>query len=194
MAARPFSFSAWVWHRVGLGDSVHQHADSFSAWVGRRVRSGPRPSARRRPRRGAAMRGCALALCRRSLTRLAQPAGRSQPRARAPQAWRRVPYAQARCNEHYEQHMRAAHSVTCGARRGRASGRWKRRTHAHHGISAVSKNTGSSLVLGMGLSSRSLRRAISASMTCARVRACPRAHVTGASAPVQTHPSCRSAP
>lgn len=42
------------------------------------------------------------------------------------------------------------------------SGRWKRRTQAHQGISLVSNSTGSSLVEGMGLSSSSLRRAISA--------------------------------
>ena len=46
------------------------------------------------------------------------------------------------------------------------SGRWKRLTQAHHGIWAVSKNTGSSFVLAMGLSSSIFRRPISASMTC----------------------------
>ena len=47
----------------------------------------------------------------------------------------------------------------------RTSGRWKRRTHAHQGISAVSNSTGSSFVLGMGDSSSSLRLSISASIT-----------------------------
>ncbi len=46
------------------------------------------------------------------------------------------------------------------------SGRWKRLTQAHQGICAVSKNTGSSFVLAMGLSSSIFRRPISASMTC----------------------------
>ena len=51
---------------------------------------------------------------------------------------------------------------------GRTSGKWNRRTHAHQGISAVSNNTGSSFVLGIGDSSSSLRLSISASMTCKR--------------------------
>ena len=46
-----------------------------------------------------------------------------------------------------------------------ASGRWKRLTHAHQGIWAVSKKTGSSFVLAMGLSSNSFLLPISASMT-----------------------------
>ena len=46
------------------------------------------------------------------------------------------------------------------------SGRWKRCTQAHHGISSVSKLTGSSLMLATGASSSNLRRPISASITC----------------------------
>lgn len=45
------------------------------------------------------------------------------------------------------------------------SGRWKRRTQANQGISLVSKLTGSSLMEGMGVSSSSLRRATSTSIT-----------------------------
>lgn len=55
---------------------------------------------------------------------------------------------------------------------GRTSGRWNRRIQAHQGISAVSKSTGSSLVLGMGDCSSICLRAISASITCVTGRAC----------------------
>jgi hypothetical protein len=54
--------------------------------------------------------------------------------------------------------------------RAQTSGKWKRRTQAHQGISLVSKFTGSSFVLGMGNSSSNLRRAISVSITCMRQR------------------------
>ena len=60
-------------------------------------------------------------------------------------------------------HTRPSHSTYQPLHPLRTSGRWKRRTHAHQGISLVSNSTGSSLVEGMGLSSSSLRRAISAS-------------------------------